>query len=123
MCTRMGHLAVLALMFITAALSMQSVAAQNAGSDTVSREEFERRLQELNKKYENDLAARDRAIADLRAELAKRPPSSDQLIEQEHDKAHAQAVQDLMKQIDSGQGVPATQRTAVSFNPDFAVVT
>lgn len=122
MCTRMRHLAVLALMVIGIALSMRPAAAQSTAGNTVTRDEFERRLQELNKKYESDVAARDQAIADLRAELAKRPPTSDQLIEQQHDKAHAQAVQDLMKQIDSGQAVPATQRTAVSFNPDFAVI-
>lgn len=127
---RIRAAAFLAAMFIALTVTSPAHAQGNPTSDVnqppssapVSREEFERRMKDIDEKYKQDLAQRDKAIAELRAELAKRPASQDQALEEERAKAHEEHVRDLLEKIDTGQVPGSVQRNPVSFNPDFAVV-
>ncbi|HWB18799.1 MAG TPA: hypothetical protein VG711_00745 [Phycisphaerales bacterium] len=106
--------------------------AQNAAPDssqsttdsgTITREEFERRIEEINKRHEADLVERDKAIEELRKELTSRPAESRPSWADEQRSAESQRViNNLMNQIDSDAAANATQRFPVSFNPDLAVV-
>ena len=125
--TRIGLAAALVLVFAALMVVTSSVGAQNTSSDTITREEFERRLNELNQKYQKDLAERDRAIAELKAQLATRPATSQATsqatqLDIDRDKARQESLQHMLADIDQQRAAPTTQRTAVSFNPDFAVV-
>lgn len=113
---------IVALIFTSAGTSFAQSHAIDSPPATapVSREEFERRLKEIQDSYMQDIAARDKAIADLQQQLAARPTS--QAEAEEHAKAHEQHVHDLLAQIDEDATLDSTLRTPVSFNPDFAVV-
>ena len=82
-------------------------------------DQFEKRLAELERKYQADIKARDEEIARLKAQLQKQPAAT---------QPAERNTQDLINEIEgrpttSGAAAAATiTRTPVSFNPDLAVV-
>lgn len=82
--------------------------------DRVSR--LERRLDELEKKYQAELKTRDEEIARLKAQMPSQAAATTKQDEVEKTK------QDVLKDIESREASPLTLRTPASFNPDMAVV-
>ncbi len=93
-----------------------------APGDPVTREEFERRFAELEHQYKNDIAARDKAIAELRAELEARPAAAPSPLDLERAKTQKQLTESMMSQIETEQAYALGPRSPVSFNPDIALI-
>jgi hypothetical protein len=108
------------------ALLASAAIAQQPNTAEERMDQFERRLNELERKYQADIKARDEEIARLKAQLQKQQPAATQPVEKTD-----KSTQDLINEI---EGRPATSttaaapaavpttRTPVSFNPDLAVV-
>jgi hypothetical protein len=125
--TRMDFLTMAMQGLLVAALSSRDLMAQTTLPDnstsSISREEFDRRLKEIEQRHQEDLAARDKAIADLRDELAKRPiPLSEQQLAEERAYATQQSLNKMLADIDANKRTELTPRMGISFNPDFAVI-
>src|SRR5258706_10511316 len=98
--------------------------AQQPKTSDERMDQFERRLNELERKYQADLKARDEEIARLKAQLQNQQPPATQPSEK--------STQDLINEIEGRPATTAsgaaaapsapTTRTPASFNPDLAVV-
>lgn len=119
---RMAFAAAPAAALTAVLLLTNQTAGQTSGDDTITRQEFERRLSELQEKYKSDIEARDRAIAELRAELANRPPAQDDWLARERAKANDENLRAILQQIETDQTTTFAPRTPVSFNPDIAII-
>jgi hypothetical protein len=106
-----------------AAQSPPAPPAPPAPAGGVTREEFERRLAELENKYQSDIAARDKAIAELRAELESRPPAEPSRLDLERARRQKDMTDAMMSQIEAEQAYVLPPRSPVSFNPDIALIT
>lgn len=93
-----------------------------ADDDQISREEFERRLTEIQKQYQQDIAERDRAIAELRQQINRQPDDSDEWLTEHRNEQQKQMLNDMLAEIDAEPNATLTARKPVSFNPDIAVV-
>jgi hypothetical protein len=98
------------------AIFASAAIAQQPGSAEQRMEQFERRLSELERKYQADLKARDDEIAQLKAQLQRAQPAATA--------PAARSTQDLIKEIDAGPATTAAAapRTQATFNPDVTVV-
>ncbi|HEV8292566.1 MAG TPA: hypothetical protein VGP94_11615, partial [Tepidisphaeraceae bacterium] len=109
---------------MTLALFASAAIAQQPKTADERMDQFERRLNELERKYQADIKARDEEIARLKAQLQKQQPAATQPIEKTD-----KSTQDLINEIEgrpttTGAAAPIavpTTRTPVSFNPDLAV--
>src|SRR5436309_4959421 len=112
---------------IALALFTSAAFAQQPKTSDERMDQFERRLNELERKYQADLKARDEEIARLKAQLQnQRPPATQPA--QTTDKS----TQDLLNEIEGKPTAPTTgaavapaaptTRIPASFNPDLAVV-
>jgi hypothetical protein len=116
--THMSVAVVLALV-----VSAMSRAETAANQDDARMQEFERRLNELEKKYQDDLLKRDAEIAALRAEMTRRVQEQP-AITQERIKEQQQMLDEMLHEIETGRAVtPPEPRKGFSFNPDIAVIT
>jgi hypothetical protein len=101
------------------ALFANAAIAQQPKTADERMDQFERRLNELERKYQADIKTRDEEIARLKAQLQKQQPTPTQPADK--------STQDLIAEI---EGRPTTSTTAalpatripVSFNPDLAVI-
>src|SRR3954467_12719855 len=106
------------------ALFASAATAQQPKSTDERMDQFERRLGELERKYQADIKARDEEIARLKSQLQKQQPAATQPSDKN--------TQDLISEIEgrpttttTTSAAPAAAqitRTPVSFNPDLAVV-
>src|SRR4051812_35358698 len=102
------------------ALTISAAFAQQPQSSDERMDRFEKRLSELERKYQADIKARDEEIARLKVQLQKIQPATTQPADK--------STQDLINEIEgrpTAAGAAAsgpTIRTPVSFNPDLAVV-
>ena len=104
------------------ALFASAAVAQQPKTSDERMDQFERRLNELERKYQADIKARDEEITRLKAQLQKQQPATTQPVEKTE-----KSTQDLINEIEgrptTGAAAPATiTRTPASFNPDLAVV-
>ena len=107
---------------IALAIFASAAMAQQPKTNDERMDQFERRLNELERKYQADIKARDEEIARLKAQLQKQQPATTQPIEKTE-----KSTQDLINEIEgrptTGAAAPAEiKRNPVSFNPDLAVV-
>jgi hypothetical protein len=100
------------------ALTCFAVGAQPTTDQRLDR--FERRLNEIEQKYQTEIKSRDEEITRLREEvnqLRRTPPTTDSTDEIERTK------QDILKDIETNRTPQTILRTPVSFNPDIAIIT
>ncbi len=119
MIARLPLWAAAALFLISAAAN-----AQPAGPTTDQRmDEFERRLSQIEQKYQAEIQSRDAQITRLKQEIQEvreHPPASTQtgVSQDQIEKTR----EDVLKDINSRGESPLTLRTPVNFNPDLAVI-
>lgn len=114
MYTRTGLLAaVVALLLLSGAANAQTL------SNDERFERLERRLAELEQRYDRDIAARDQEIARLRAATQPSATAVATRPADEIDRTRAAVLEDLK----SREPTARTIRTPASFNPDLAVIT
>jgi hypothetical protein len=83
---------------------------------------LERRLDELEQKYQHDIQARDEEIARLKSQLAQ-PTTAPTTAEGRAPQDEIEKTkQDVLKDIETNQEQPLTLRVPANFNPDLAVV-
>src|SRR5438477_12992936 len=105
-------------LMVLALISSATLAQQPKSADE-RMDQFEKRLNDLEKKYQADIKARDEEIARLKSQLQKQPATT---------QPSERSTQDLINEIEgrptTSGAAPAgpTIRTPVSFNPDLAVV-
>jgi hypothetical protein len=100
-------------------LIASAVLAQTTHPAEDRMDRFDQRLNDLERKYQSDLKARDEEIARLRQDLQqarKAPAPTSQQDEIEKTK------QDILKDIEENRQSPLTLRTPANFNPDLAVI-
>lgn len=119
-----------AAMLCSFGFSMQC-SAQSRPDDAITRDEFERRMKEMDERHKADIADRDKEIEALKKELAGRPAAdgggaegaaTQPWIDERRSKERKDSLDRMLAQIDSDKAETFTPRTSVSFNPDFAVV-
>lgn len=123
-CTQRGAAvaALAAVAWCTAGAAAQTRTQTQTQNTPITREEFERRLTELDAKHRADIAVRDQAIRELRAELARRPASDEDARARVRARENRHLLDDMLAEIDSTPE-PPTLRTPANFNPSIAVVT
>jgi len=113
----------LPVLLVSSWLGGSAIAQSKSGDDTVTRAEFERRLDELEQKYKNDIAARDKAIADLQKQLTgKVTPEKLEWFEEQKSKLKQEVLDAVRLPSNSGGDGSSFDRTPVGFNPDIAVI-
>jgi hypothetical protein len=103
---------------IVAACAASTVLAQSPAPPADARlDQFERRLNEIDRRHQAELKARDERIANLEQRLKQRPATPTPTA------ADVDRVKDeLFRDLESRDPVTQTKRTPVSFNPDIAVI-
>ena len=109
------------------ALFASATVAQQPKTNDERMDQFERRLNELERKYQADIKARDEEIVRLKAQLQNQQPPATQPAQKTD-----RSTQDLINEIEgrpsattTGSAAPpgaTITRTPASFNPDLAVV-
>jgi hypothetical protein len=115
--TYLGLCALLLVIFIAAPLR-----AQTTQESRIDR--LEKRLNELEQKYNDDLRARDEEIAKLKAQLNPStavPAPTTAAVSEPHDEIE-KTKNDVLKDIETNVDQPLTLRVPANFNPDLAVV-
>ncbi len=107
---RTGLLAAVALPWVVSAALAQTAPAADDRMD-----QFEKRLNELDQKYQSELKNRDEEIARLKGNLNQRSAATTR-------DAVDQTKQDVLADIDARTAGPFTMRTPASFNPSIGVV-
>jgi len=104
------------VLLLSSALFAQTTQNTDQRLDT-----FERRLNEIENKYKSEIKTRDEEISRLKQDLSRvqqqpvtKPGAQADAIEKNR--------QDILKDIESREAAPITQRIAANFNPDFAVI-
>jgi hypothetical protein len=95
-----------------------------AASQDERLERLERRLDELDRKHQDDLKARDEEIARLRSQLPTRSPPQTQLSPSRDDQIE-RTRREILEDIEHDHRAPATgaaPRPSANFNPDITVI-
>lgn len=116
--THLGFIALSFALIVTAPLC-----AQTTQESRIDR--LERRLDELEQKYDTDIKARDEEIAKLKAQVQQQsPPAAPTTAAVSAPPADEieKTKNDVLKDIETNQEQPLTLRVPANFNPDLAVV-
>jgi len=114
-----------ALLGVVALLAGGSARGQAANPADQRMDRFEQRLNEMEKKYQAELKARDEEIARLRAQVEKQQQSQASAAGPTTKTSDIDIItQEILKDVESRTPFtrPATVRTPASFNPDLAVI-
>jgi hypothetical protein len=104
---------------VTAWTAGRALAQAAAPSSDQRIEQLERRLDDMEKRHQAELEARDQRISDLEKQLKQRPPAATAgPTTDDIDKTRNDILQDLESRSPTTQ----VKRSPVSFNPDLAVV-
>ncbi|MGB7160804.1 MAG: hypothetical protein WBD40_22255 [Tepidisphaeraceae bacterium] len=127
--TRTGRCALLALALLGGGEAIAQTTT-NTTDDRLNR--TERRLDELEKRYEAELKARDQKIAELEAELKRKPTTAPSTTTSATSATPATSEQDdeiertraaVLEDVQSRSATEGIQRLAQDFNPRVAVIT
>jgi hypothetical protein len=103
----------------TALLLLLASAIEASGQTTTDSrrmDEFDKRLQEMEQKYEKELKSRDARIERLEGELAEQRPATMPVDDIERTRA------EVLKDIESREPGAIVERVKANFNPDIAVI-